>query len=51
MAFFGKPDPPPAPAPAAKPAAAKNPKVKYGVMLNQRTIGLYKKLKDYDIEG
>lgn len=36
---------------AADRAAAKNPKVKYGVMLNQRTIGLYKKLRELIHDG
>lgn len=36
---------------AADRASAKNPKVKYGVMLNQRTIGLYKKLKELIADG
>jgi predicted dehydrogenase len=36
---------------AAEKAAAKNPKVKYGVMLNQRTIGLYRKLRELIADG
>jgi predicted dehydrogenase len=36
---------------AAERAAAKDPKVKYGVMLNQRTIGLYRKLRELIQDG
>jgi len=36
---------------SAAAAASKNPKVKYGVMLNMRTIGLYKKLRELIQDG
>ena len=36
---------------AADRAAAKNPRVKYGVMLNMRTIGIYRKLRELIHDG
>jgi predicted dehydrogenase len=36
---------------AAARARAKNPKFRYGVMLNQRTIGLYRKLRELIQDG